>query len=74
MEVGSDGNERIASLRLHTKKGTATLISVHAHTLYYDEQIKKLNLVMKNLHENDQLVILGDFNAKVGSDHDSWDP
>ena len=78
VEVG-DGNERIATLRLHTKKGTATLISVYAHTLYTDEQIKdtfyeKLNLVVNKLPKNDQLVILGDFNARVGSDHDSWAP
>ena len=42
VEVGSDSNERIATLRLHTKKGTATLISVYAHTLYSDEQKKIL--------------------------------
>ncbi|MCP4267312.1 MAG: hypothetical protein GY777_17355, partial [Candidatus Brocadiaceae bacterium] len=79
VEVGSDGNKRIATLRLHTKKGTATLISVYAHTLYSDEQIKdtfyeKLSLLVKKLPKNDQLVILGDFNARVGSDHDSWAP
>ena len=37
VEVGSDGNERITTLRLHTKKETATLVSVYAHTLYADE-------------------------------------
>ena len=29
VEVGSDKNKRIATLCLHTKKGTATLISVY---------------------------------------------
>ena len=59
MEVGSDGNERIATLRLHTKKGTATLNSVYEHTLYTDEQIKdtfykKLNLITKKLQKKRQ--------------------
>ena len=41
VEVGSDGNERITTLRLHTNKGTATLVSVYAHhTLYSDVQVK----------------------------------
>ena len=70
VEVGSDGNERITTLRLHTKKGTATLVSVYAHTLYSDEQVKytfyeKLNLIVSKLPKRDQLVILGDFNARV---------
>ena len=37
---GSDGNERITTLRLQTKKGTATFVSVYAHTLHSDEQVK----------------------------------
>ncbi|MEL6806088.1 MAG: endonuclease/exonuclease/phosphatase family protein, partial [Bacteroidota bacterium] len=79
VEVGSDGNERIATLRLHTKKGTATLVSVYAHTLYADDDVKdafyeRLNLIVGNLPKHDQLVILGDFNARVGADHDSWAP
>ena len=79
VEVGSDGNERITTLRLHTRKGTATLVSAYAPTLYSDEQVKnnfyeKLNLIVSKLPKRDQLVILGDFNARVGSDHDSWAP
>ena len=52
VKVGSDRNEDIATVRLHFKKGIATVISVYAHTLYTDEQIKdtfydKLNLIVK---------------------------
>ena len=62
VEVGSDGNKRITTLRLHTKKGTSTLVSVYAHTLYSDEQVKdtfyeKLNLIVWKLPKCDQLVI-----------------
>ena len=54
LEVGSDGNERIITLHLHTKKGTSTLVSVYAHTLYSDKQVKytfyeKLNLTVSKL-------------------------
>ena len=77
MEVGFDGYERITTLRLHTKKGTATLVSVYAHTLYADEQVndvfyEKLNLIVSKLLKHDQfVVILSDFNERVGADHDS---
>ena len=79
VEFGSDGNKRITTLRLQTRKGTATLVSVYAHTLYADEQVKdvfysKLNLIVSKLPKHDQLVIPGDFNARVGADHDSWTP
>ena len=79
VEVVSDGNERITTIRLHTKKGIATLVSVYAHTLYSDEQVKdtfyeKLNFIVNKLPKRDQIVILGDFNARVGSDRDSWAP
>ena len=43
-------NERITTVRLQVKKGTATFVSIYAHTLYADKQVKtvfysKLNLV-----------------------------
>ena len=79
MEFGSDGNERITTLRLQTKKGRATLVSVYAHTLYADEQINdvfhlKLNFIVSKLLKHDQLVNLGDFNTRVGAAHDFWTP
>ena len=54
VEVGSDGNKRITTLRLHTKKRTANLVTVYAHSLYSDEQVKntfyeKLNLIVSKL-------------------------
>ena len=77
VEIGSDGNECITTLCLQNKKGKATLVSVYAHTLYADEQVKdvfysKLNLLVSKLPKHDQLVILDDFNVWIGADHDSW--
>ena len=74
MEVEFDGDERIITLRLHTKKGTAILFSLYAHTLYADEQVKyvfylKQNLIVSKLPKHDHLDTLGDFNARVGADH-----
>ena len=79
MEVEFDGDERIITLRLHTKKGTAILVSLYAHTLYADEQVKyvfylKQNLIVSKLPKHDHILILTDFNARVGSDHDSFTP
>ena len=57
MEVGFDGNECIATLRIHIKKEKVGLISVYSHTLHSKEQIKdtfyeKLNLMTKILLED----------------------
>ena len=76
MEVEFDGDERIITLRLHTKKGTAILVSLYAHTLYADEQVKDIfyeiiNLIINKIPKHDQLCILGDFNVRVGADYDS---
>ena len=74
VNVGYDGNERVTTLHLHTKKVTATVVSLYTlyilYNLYSDEQVKdtfydKLNLIVSNF---------GDLNARVGSDHDSWAP
>ena len=52
---------------------------LYTHMLYSDEQLKYtfyeiLNFIVSKLPKSYQLVILGDFNARVGSDHDSWAP
>ena len=74
--VGSDGNERITTFRILTKKGTATLISVYVHTLYTADEVKdafyeKLNIVIRNVPKHDDFIVLGDFNARVGANHHS---
>ena len=79
MELGSDGNKCIITLRLHTKKGTAILVNKYAHALYTDEQVKyifyeKLNQIVCKLPKHYQLVNLGNFNARVRTNHDFWTP
>ena len=76
-EPGVDGTERILSLRLHTTEGMVNLVSVYAPTLYAPQEIKdtfydQLQRVIENIPHQEQLILLGDFNARVGSDHESW--
>lgn len=77
VEPSDKGSERLLSLRLHTSAGPVTLISAYAPTLTStpeakDEFYTNLNDVIKNINSNEHLVLLGDFNARVGADHNSW--
>ena len=71
------GTERVFSLQLNTLFGSATLMSVYVPTLtsvsdekdkFYDE----LSAAISSVPEHHSLYVLGDFNARVGSDHNSW--
>ena len=77
IEPGSNGSERLLTLRLNTTDGPITLVSVYAPTLSStpdakDEFYEKLASTIGNIPSHEQLVLLGDFNARVGADHDSW--
>ena len=77
VEPGDKGCERLLTLRLYTSGGPISLISAYAPTLTSrpeakDEFYSNLNVVIKNIPNNEQLVLLGDFNARVGADRDSW--
>ena len=59
-----------STLSLQPKKGTATLVILYAHTLYAYGQVKyvfysKTNFIVSKLPKHDQLVIFGDFNARL---------
>lgn len=77
IEPGSNGSERILTLRLNTTEGPITLVSVYAPTLTSapdkkDEFYENLASILRNIPSKEQVVLLGDFNARVGADHDSW--
>ncbi|PZC71480.1 hypothetical protein B5X24_HaOG213343 [Helicoverpa armigera] len=70
-------SERIMTCRLSTSSGFVTLISAYAPTLksspeskdlFYDQLCETLSRV----RSGDRLIILGDFNARVGQSHASW--
>ena len=77
IEPGSVSSERLLTLRLNTKAGPVTLVSVYAPTLTYtpdatDEFYESLATTISSIPSKKQLILLGDFNARVGADHDSW--
>ena len=77
VEPGDKGSECLLRLRLYTFAGLVTLISAHAPTLTStpearDEFYTNLKEAIKNIYNSDRLVLLGDLNARVSADHDSW--
>ena len=77
VEPGEDGTERIYTLRLHTTDGPVTFVSAYAPTLYSSPDIKEefydqLQTVIRCVPSREPLILLGDFNARVGADHGSW--
>ena len=79
VEFGEEGNKKLLTLRLHTVNGTATLVSAYAPTLYRTDEVKdafynRLQFLISKTRKQDHLIMLVDFNARVGTDHESWTP
>ena len=77
IEPLGNGSERLLTLRLNTTAGPVTLVSVYAPTMsatsdIKDEFYENLAAVTSSVPNNEQLVLLGNFNARVGADHDTW--
>ena len=73
-------NDRLMTMRLPFSNGKkhATLISAYAPTMTNPEDVKDkfyedLNDVITSTPRADKLIILGDFNARVGSDNIAWE-
>ena len=76
VEPGSGGSERLLTLRLKSTTCPVTLISVYTPTLSATPDTKgtffeNLADIIRNIPSKEQ-VVLGDFSARVGADHDSW--
>ena len=71
-------SDRIMSMRLSLKnKKYATLFSVYAPTLQAvpaekDKFYSEFRRVLRNTSVDDKVIILGDFNARVGQDAVAW--
>ena len=72
-------NDRLMSVRLPLhKKRFATIISVYAPTMTNSENViekfcEDLKSVIEATPKADKLIILGDFNARVGADWRTWE-
>jgi hypothetical protein len=73
-------NDRIMTLRLPTVSNKAvTIISVYAPTMTNPDDVKAkfyedLHATVNNLPRIEKIFLLGDFNARVGSNHETWGP
>lgn len=71
-------SERLMTWRIPLVKGRfASLISAYAPTLDTDENIKdafyeSLDAALTKIPGSDKLVLMGDFNARVGTDNKLW--
>ena len=71
-------NERLMKLRLSlTKSRHLTIISAYAPTLTNSDETKEkfyadLDQLIRSTSPNDKLLIMGDFNARLGKDQASW--
>lgn len=72
-------NDRLMSLRLPLSgNGHATFISAYAPTMSNPEETKDkfyedLDSLIAATPKKDKLIILGDFNARVGTDYQTWE-
>nr|VZI37490.1 unnamed protein product [Spirometra erinaceieuropaei] len=72
-------NDRLMSLRLPLRRGGqfATIISAYAPTMTNPDAVRDkfyedLHALLATVPKADKLVVLGDFNARVGTDHTAW--
>ncbi len=77
-EVPVGINERIMTLQLKLDRNqTATVISAYAPTLDSEDSDKELfysqlDSVLSSIPSCNKVILLGDFNARVGRDHEVW--
>ena len=72
-----NGSARFLAIRLSTRAGRANIMSVYVPTLCYtadskDQFYEELDVAIGIIPKAEQLYILRDFNAIVGTDHEAW--
>ncbi|XP_039386731.1 uncharacterized protein LOC120401127, partial [Mauremys reevesii] len=72
-------NDRFMTLHLPLPRGKqAILISAYTPTMTNLDEVKDkfyedLDALLSSVKRTNRLILLGDFNARVGSDHSAWD-
>ena len=77
IEPPTGGSERILSLRLSTVAGFVNILSIYAPTLCSSQEVKNhfyeaLDAAISQIPSTEGLYMLGDFNARVGADNNTW--
>ena len=73
-------HDRIIRLRLHLSSGRyMSVISVYAPTLTSTDDVimsfyQGLRSLLTSIPKEECVMLLGNFNARVGSDHNTWTP
>nr|VZI14470.1 unnamed protein product [Spirometra erinaceieuropaei] len=72
-------NDRLMSLRLPLRRGGqfATIISAYAPTMTNPDAVRDkfyedLHALLATVPKADKLIVLGDFNVRVGTNHTAW--
>ena len=70
-------NDRLATMRTKGNNRHASFINAYAPTMAYSDQAKEesyeqLDHAIQSVPHSNKLFLLGDFNARVGSDHTTW--
>lgn len=71
-------NERLMTIRLMLAcNQKATVVSAYAPTLNAQDEVKEtfyaeLDNILTKVPKEDKLILLGDFNARVGRNHNLW--
>ena len=76
-EPQTGGSERILTLRLSTSSGPVNIVTAYAPTLYSNPDVKDqfhnvLDHTIGMLTPSEHIYLLGDFNARVGTEHTTW--
>ena len=77
VEPPQKGTPRILSLRLSTSSGHVNILSIYAPTLSSTVETKDtfyeaLETTIREIPTTEQVYLLGDFNARVGTDQEAW--
>lgn len=70
-------NDRIMTITINQNKSKAVLVNCYAPTLVsnaesLDTFYEELRKVIEEIPKSYDLILAGDFNARVGSDHERW--
>ena len=71
-------NERLMTMNFPLEGSTLSIISAYAPTLAQSDEVKDhfygaLSDAIDRVPPSNKLLLLGDFNARVGTDHASWE-